>query len=845
MKNNVRKKFSTRLATTFVFLSIISAGILLISLYLYLSKQAEIEFKEGLRLKQDQAENLIDSRFMQIKHNIQSIVNDNIIRVTLLLNAKNKLTERIKTAYPPKNGAFYFVQKNLYSPLCPESYAGLSQGIINFALRNNPHGKSVTIGNRTKLIWWFSAPIKNGDRLMGTGGCLYDITEDKKLLKSIHKTTNGYIIALNGNSLFNLNNGKKLPADYNFPTHSNHLPSLTDKTDYILSVIPGIKNLYFLSSKKNLIQEKKKIAGLMFMFSLLVLLSATIFALFLSNLMVKPLKQITQKAITISRGNRDIFFDTETMSFAEFEQLSKTFNFMLLKLKESEEQSRYRELLENVDDAVYIFNKEGVIIEANEAASSQLGITHRKFIGMNIHSIMPAQDYIQILKHNETTTKNSVRNKITMETSMLRKDGSSFPVEVISRPIIYRGEEVFLNVARDITMRIKAEKALKKGEKRYRMVVENSNDGIMLIDDNFKIQYTNKVVPRIMGYSPDELQQTDFRQYLTDKNLIPDIDHLINHDKHKISPSDEYTIITKNGEKKQIKIRANRYKTSDGTNMTVAFLLDITEQVKMLEEKKALEEQLIHAQKMEAIGTLAGGIAHDFNNILMEIQGHISIMLLKAGKDNPLNKNIIEIQKSVKSASKFTRQLLNFARKEKSSPRPIDINKIVEKSSVIFATSKKEVTIHKDLQKDIPLINADPGHIEHALINLYVNAWQAMDGGGEIFIKTEDTWLTNDFCFPFGLSGGKYVKISIRDTGSGISPETMNRIFEPFFTTKQSGKGTGLGLTLTYKTITSHKGIITVKSKEKKGTTFNIYLPALSQGEEKEKNNTKTNTSAN
>jgi len=831
VKNNVRNNFSTRLATTFVLLSIVSAGILLISLYFYLSKQAETEFKKGLLIKQDQTEKLIDTRFMQIRDNIRSIVNDNIVRATLLLRANNKLAERIKTAYPPNNGTFYFVQKNLYTPLSPESYAGLSQDTINFAVRNQPHGKPVVIDNRTKIIWWFSAPIKDGDKMMGTGVCLYDITEDKKLLKSIHETVNGYIVALNGNSFFNLNNGKILRTDYRVQAHLNHPLSLADKSDCIISNIHGLKDLYLLSSRKDLTQKKKKIASLMFLFSILVMLSATIIALFLSNLMVKPLKQITQKAIAISQGNRDILFDTETMWFAEFEQLSRTFNLMLSKLKDSEEESRYRELLENVDDAVYIFDKDGVIIEANEAASSYIDVTHKEFIGTNIHSIIPEQDCIQILRQNETDSKNSARNKITIETCILRKNGSSLPVEIVSRSITYRGKEVFLNVARDITMRIEAQNALKKSEQRYRMVVENSNDGIILIDDNFKVQYTNRVVPQIMGYSTDEMKGTDFRQYLADKNLLSNINDLGNHDKHKNS-SDEYTIITKNGEKKRVRIRTNRYKNSDGTNMTVAFLLDITEQVKILEEKRELEEQLIHAQKMEAIGTLAGGIAHDFNNILMEIQGHISMMFLNADKDNPLNKDIIEIQNSVKSASNFTRQLLNFARKEKSNTIPISINEIVEKSSIIFSSSKKEIVIHKELQKDIPYINANPEQIKQALINLYVNAWQAMDGNGEIFIKTKDISLTDDFCYPFGLAGGQYVNISIRDTGPGIPPDTINRIFEPFFTTKQSGKGTGLGLTLTYKTVTSHKGIIRVKSKEKKGTTFNIYLPVATSGKE-------------
>jgi CheY-like chemotaxis protein len=229
---------------------------------------------------------------------------------------------------------------------------------------------------------------------------------------------------------------------------------------------------------------------------------------------------------------------------------------------------------------------------------------------------------------------------------------------------------------------------------------------------------------------------------------------------------------------------------------------------------------------METIGTLAGGIAHDFNNLLMAIQGNASLMLLKKDpghRDYPRLKNI---EQYVRSGAELTKQLLGFARGGKYEVNPTDLNELIKKNSEMFGRTNKEIQIHLKYQEGLWTVEVDRGQIEQVLMNLYINAWQVMPGGGNLFIETENVELDRKSVMAYGVDPGKYVKISITDTGVGMDKKTLERIFDPFFTTKEMGKGSGLGLASAYGIIKNHGGIIDVRSKKGEETTFMIYLPA-------------------
>ncbi|HBF43810.1 MAG TPA: hypothetical protein DDW42_09350 [Desulfobacteraceae bacterium] len=229
---------------------------------------------------------------------------------------------------------------------------------------------------------------------------------------------------------------------------------------------------------------------------------------------------------------------------------------------------------------------------------------------------------------------------------------------------------------------------------------------------------------------------------------------------------------------------------------------------------------------MESIGTLAGGIAHDFNNLLMGIQGNASLILLGLDVGHPYYEKLKSIEEYVKSGADLTRQLLGFARGGKYEVKSTNLNNLIMNHNRMFGRTKKEVTIHGKYEKDLWTVDVDQGQIEQVLMNLYVNAWQAMPRGGDIHVQTENIILDENLFKTSKLTPGKYAKITVTDTGEGMDKDTQEKIFDPFFTTKEMARGTGLGLASVYGIIMNHGGLIDVYSEKGEGSTFNIYLPA-------------------
>jgi nitrogen-specific signal transduction histidine kinase/ActR/RegA family two-component response regulator len=271
---------------------------------------------------------------------------------------------------------------------------------------------------------------------------------------------------------------------------------------------------------------------------------------------------------------------------------------------------------------------------------------------------------------------------------------------------------------------------------------------------------------------------------------------------------------------KQIEVKV--LPLENGGNKVVLILNDVS-------EKKLREAQLRQAQKMESIGTLAAGVAHDFNNLLMGIQGYASLMLLSTDSANPFFEMLKGIEKQVQRGSRLTRQLLGYARKGKYEIRPLDLNRLVKETSETFGRTRKEITIHRELGADMFPVQADQEQIEQTLFSLYVNAADAMPGGGDLFLQTMNTTHNEMKGRLYDPKPGNYVRLSVIDTGTGIEKSIMAKIFDPFFTTKEMGRGTGLGLASVYGIVKGHGGYIDVDSEMGRGTTFRIYLPETEQ----------------
>ena len=379
-----------------------------------------------------------------------------------------------------------------------------------------------------------------------------------------------------------------------------------------------------------------------------------------------------------------------------------------------------------------------------------------------------------------------------------------------------------------INKRRAADDALRESQEKYRAILESIEEGCFETDIDGNLTFFSNPFLKILGYSRDEWLEANTGKY-TSPETAKKMSRITERLKDTGKPENvtDYDVIRKDGSNVSLELSVSLLKDQVGLPMGYRGVLrDVSERKTTEEEKHKLETQLQQAQKMESIGTLAGGIAHDFNNILMGIQGNASLMLLKIESDHPNYEKIKNIEKYVQNGTTLTKQLLGFARRGKYLIKATDLNEIIEKSSSLFARTKKEIRVHTDLLEDLWTAEVDRGQIEQVLLNLYVNAWQAMSNGGDLYLQTENVILDRSYVKPYKVEPGRHIKISISDTGVGIDKETQERIFEPFFTTKEMGRGTGLGLASVYGIIKSHGGYINVYSEIERGTIFTIYLPA-------------------
>jgi PAS domain S-box-containing protein len=373
-----------------------------------------------------------------------------------------------------------------------------------------------------------------------------------------------------------------------------------------------------------------------------------------------------------------------------------------------------------------------------------------------------------------------------------------------------------------------ADEALRSSEEKYRSILESVEEGYFETDLKGEIGFFNGSLCRILGYEADELRGMTTQDFATAETAVA-AESILDQVRRtgEATSISNYVVRQKDGSRRDLELSVSLMPDAAGRPAGFRWVVrDVTERKKAEQERKKLEAQLQAAQKMEAIGTLAGGIAHDFNNILMGIQGNISLLDIRLEDSHPGREKVRNIEKYVESGTQLSRQLLGFARRGKYNVKTSDINDLIDKTASMFARTRKELRVHPKLAPDIWTVEVDRGQIEQVLLNLYINAWQAMPNGGDLYISTENITLDEHYLRPYKVKPGRFVKVSVSDTGIGIEPKYLDRVFEPFFTTKEMGRGTGLGLASAYGIVKSHGGHINVYSEKDHGTTFNFYLPA-------------------
>lgn len=388
--------------------------------------------------------------------------------------------------------------------------------------------------------------------------------------------------------------------------------------------------------------------------------------------------------------------------------------------------------------------------------------------------------------------------------------------------------EELCRAVKDAALKRRAKMESVHYEEIFRSLFDASPDGIVVCDLSDNVRFINPSFTRIFGYEKEEVIGNPLPN-IPDRDREKEMSELDDLLKGKSVPERETQRPTKDGRSIDVAVSRSVFMDNTGKPSDILIVLrDIT-------GKKKIEKQFFHAQKMESVALLAGGIAHDFNNLLMSIQGSASIMLMNKDASHPDFKHLTRIENHIEKAAHLAGQLLGFARGGKYEIRATDLNELIKNQNRMFDRTRKEITIHEKYHEDPWSVEVDRGQIEQVLLNLYVNAGQAMPGGGDLYLETEKVILDEDDVKPFSVKPGRYMKISVTDTGVGMDKATLERIFEPFFTTKKVGGGTGLGLSSAYGIIKNHDGFINVYSEKGHGTTFNVYLPASEKAVAKEK----------
>ncbi len=495
----------------------------------------------------------------------------------------------------------------------------------------------------------------------------------------------------------------------------------------------------------------------------------------------------------------------------------------LLELRRS--HLRFGGIVQISDDAIITVDERQRITLFNPGAESIFGYRAAEVLGQSLNVLLPERYRPMHAAHmqafaNSADVLRPMNRRGTIHG--LRKNGTEFPAEASISKFESNGEKIMTVRLRDVSERFSVEEELR----RMAAIVESSQDAILAEDLQGRIAAWNPGAEKMYGYTAAEVIGQDARLLLPNDSS-DEVAENVRRAREGVSTTYETVRVRKDGKRIDVAMTVSPIRNREGEVVGVsAISRDIT-------ERHRLEEQLHHSQKMEAVGRLAGGIAHDFNNLLSVIVGYGYMIQSSSDGDPGLRNSADQIMHAAKRASGLTRQLLAFSRKQVLHPEIVDLNGIVNTlNEMLPRLVGEDVDVRVVQGARLRSVKADPGQIEQCIMNLVVNARDAMPEGGKLTIETANVEFDGEAARQHNVEPGSYVMLAVSDTGQGMDEQTRTRIFEPFFTTKPSGKGTGLGLATVYGIVSQSSGYIWVYSEPGHGTTFKLYFPATAQGAE-------------
>ncbi len=495
-------------------------------------------------------------------------------------------------------------------------------------------------------------------------------------------------------------------------------------------------------------------------------------------------------------------------------------------------QEQYRTIFNKSLDGLILFSLDGHIVDVNPAWTGMHGYTHEETLKLRPQDFVPPESRETYKAFIAAVSANQPFHTVT---NVLRKDGTCYLADVRGVRMDYNGQPHMLAILRDVTEQVKHENALRESEDRLRATIDAAMDCIIGIDSDGKVLEFNPAAEETFNYRKPDIIGKPMVELIIPERFRAHHQAAMErrkqqHDNSDVAQRLELTAMRADGSEFPVELSIDVARGAGGI-MYIGYLRDITERKRAEEQRTRLEAQLRQAQKMEAIGHLSGGIAHDFNNILTGIMGYIVLAaeLSEQYEDEKIAKYLRRSLRSGQKARDLIQQLLTFSRGQRGEPKPLTLAPLVKESmKLLESTLPSTIEINTDCDSTSPLVNIDPLHVEQIIMNLCINARDAMHNHGRLTISAKQRHCSDCVCASCqqGIAGD-YVELAVSDTGVGIAKDEISRIFEPFYSTKEVGKGSGMGLATVHGIVHEYGGHIGVESVPGQGTTFHILLPAI------------------